>query len=495
MPNYLPTIGLEIHAELKTQSKMFCDCPNDPDEKHPNINVCPICLGHPGTLPTINKRAVEAVIKVGLALGGTVFSSGRTKFDRKNYFYPDLPKGYQISQYDEPLVRGGSLNGVAITRVHLEEDTGRLLHHDHNNDYDNDKSEKRHSYRHESSYTLVDFNRAGVPLMELVTEPVIGNAEEARRFAKEFQLVLRYLGVSDADMEKGQLRVEANISVAEEGSSALGTKVEVKNLNSFRAVEGAIGFEVARQGKLLAQGKDVLQETRGWNEDIGETFSQRLKEEAHDYRYFPEPDLPPLTPEAFDIKALKLEIPELPDAKRVRFAGEYELSVADVESLAQDPAMADFFERAASELKEDYPDAPLELLFNYLTSDLRGLMNETGTAFADLRLSAENFADLIGLVAAGKVSSRSAKDVLRKMLETDVDPGQLLSGEELTQVSDSGALAAVVEEVLLSETAAVADYKKGKGNALQFLIGKAMAKLKGRGNPEILKALFIKRLM
>ncbi len=474
MARFVPTIGLEIHAELKTRSKMFCDCPNNPDEHHPNVNVCPICLGHPGTLPTINKEAVEAVLKVGLALGGTVFKSGRTKFDRKNYFYPDLPKGYQISQYDEPLVTGGTLAGIAITRVHLEEDTGRLAH--------------------EGEASLVDFNRAGVPLMELVTEPVIKDVETAKRFARELQLTLRYLGVSDADMEKGQMRVEANVSVAEEGSSALGTKVEVKNLNSFRAVEGAIAFEVARQGELLAQGKGVLQETRGWNETKGETFSQRLKEGAHDYRYFPEPDLPPLRPEAFDLKALKLEIPELPEAKRARFAGEYGLSAADVESLVQEPAMADYFERVASELKADHPDAPLQLLFNYLTSDLRGLMNETGTAFADLRLSAENFADLIGMVALGKVSSRSAKDVLRKIFETDLDPAELLRNEELMQISEGDELAAAVDEVLSAETAAIADYKKGKGNALQFLIGKAMAKLRGRGNPDTLRRLFTERL-
>ena len=475
MVRYLPTIGLEIHAELKTASKMFCDCPNDPAERHPNARVCPICLGHPGTLPTINKRAVEAVLKVGFALGGTVFRSGRTKFDRKNYFYPDLPKGYQISQYDEPLVEGGTLAGVAITRVHLEEDTGRLAH--------------------EGEASLVDFNRAGVPLMELVTEPVIKSAKEATRFARELQLILRYLGVSDADMEKGQMRVEANVSVAEEGSAALGTKVEVKNLNSFRAVEGAVAFEIARQGELLALGKNVVQETRGWNEAKGETFSQRLKEGSHDYRYFPEPDLPPLRPEAFDLKALKLEVPELPEAKRVRFASEYGLPAADTELLVQELPAADFFEGAVSELKADYPNAPVQLLFNYLVSDLKGLMNETGTSFGELRLSAENFADLIGLVAQGKASSGTAKVFLRQMLETDVDPEQLLASEKLLQVSDSGELAVIVREVLEAETGAVADYKKGKSGALQFLIGRAMAKLNRRGNTEVLKQLFEESLM
>lgn len=285
---YKPVIGLEIHTELKTETKMFCGCFNNPEERNPNVNVCPICLAHPGTLPVINKKAVEFVLKLGMAIGARI--PEHSKFDRKNYFYPDLPKGYQISQYDQPLVIGGELNGVKITRVHLEEDTGRLLHAE------------------DGKSSLVDFNRAGVPLMELVTEPDIKTGEEAMKFAKELQLIMRYLGISDADMEKGQMRVEANISLAKDGER-FGTKVEIKNLNSFRAVGESIDFEIKRQAEVLDKGEKVHQETRGWNEFKGITVSQRSKEEAHDYRYFPEPDLPPLDLKKMDLEKLKLEIP------------------------------------------------------------------------------------------------------------------------------------------------------------------------------------------
>src|SRR3989344_4934674 len=344
---YKPTIGLEIHAELKTRSKMFCDCRNDPEEKHPNLNVCPICLGHPGTLPVINKKAVEYVLKVGMALGGK--PAKKSKFDRKNYFYPDLPKNYQISQYDMPLISGGELRGVRITRVHLEEDAGRLVH---------------------EVGSLVDFNRAGVPLMELVTEPDIRSSDEAVLFAKELQLILKYLGASDADMEKGLMRIEANVSVKKEGLNqsrglvgrtgsinepVLGTKVEVKNINSFKAVHDAIEYEIKRQVELLEKGEKIKQETRGWDDVKGITKAQRSKEEAHDYRYFPEPDLPQLdlTPstDGFDLEKLKLEIPELPEEKRRRFEKEYLLSPEQTETLAIEPALADFFEAAVSEAK------------------------------------------------------------------------------------------------------------------------------------------------
>src|SRR3989344_5850536 len=270
---YQPVIGLEIHVELKTESKMFCSCKNDPNEKHPNLNICPICMGHPGTLPVINREAVWKTILTGLALNGIIAEF--SQFDRKNYFYPDLPKGYQISQYQHPLVWGGELRGVQITRVHLEEDTARNVH--------------------EGDATLVDFNRSGVPLMELVTEPDITDAQQARAFCEELQLVLQYIGAPDANMEKGQMRCEANISIHPEGQKEYGTKVEVKNINSFKAVEQAIEFELARQEKVLEKGEKVKQETRGWDENKGITFSQRSKESAHDYRYFPEPDLPPLT--------------------------------------------------------------------------------------------------------------------------------------------------------------------------------------------------------
>lgn len=493
MSKYTPTIGLEIHAELKTSTKMFCDSLNDPTEKHPNVNVCPICAGHPGTLPTINKKAVEAVLKVGMALNGDIpqFS----KFDRKNYFYPDLPKGYQISQYDLPLIFGGLLNGVRLTRIHLEEDTGRLLH----------SEDKKSSF--------VDLNRASVPLMELVTEPDITSAEQAVAFARELQLILRYLGVSDADMDKGQLRVEANISLRSENPNSkiqipnkLGTKVEVKNINSFKAVQGAIDYEIKRQAEVLDSGGKVTQETRGWDDTHHKTISQRLKESAHDYRYFPEPDLPPLDMSKFNLQAIKLEIPELPQAKRQRFVKEYGLSPEQVEILAESRATAEYFEEAVSELAaaalekgEPRPDGrddkkdigeKTKLLFNYYTSDLRGLMMEAGIGLGELKIDPENFADLIELVYTKQISSRSAKDVLKRMMETGLDPADIVKDEGLAQVSDEGRLQEVAKQIIAANPAAVADYKKGKENALQFLVGKAMAQLKGAGNPEALKKLF-----
>jgi aspartyl-tRNA(Asn)/glutamyl-tRNA(Gln) amidotransferase subunit B len=487
MSNYLPTIGLEIHAELKTQTKMFCDSLNDPEEKHPNVNVCPICAGHPGTLPTINKKAVEQILKVGMALNGDIpqFS----KFDRKNYFYPDLPKGYQISQYDLPLIFGGILNGVRLRRIHLEEDTGRLVH---------DQGGPSASSGRQAS--LVDYNRAGVPLMELVTEPDIKNAEQAANFARELQLILRYLGVSDADMEKGQLRIEANISLRPEIPNSklqitneLGTKVEVKNINSFKAVHDAIEYEIKRQAEHLDKGQKIVQETRGWDDVHKKTVSQRLKEEAHDYRYFPEPDLPPLDLSKFDLGQIKKEIPELPQEKRQRFIKEYGLSPEQAELLVVDRDLAQYFEETTSEFRADNPELAAKgtsLIFNYLVSDLRGLLTARGMGLGESKIDPENFADLIALVAANKISSRTAKDVLVKMADTGLDPNAIVQQENLTQVSDEGKLKEIAEKILDANPAAVADYKKGKTNTLQFLVGKAMAELRGSGNPEILRKIF-----
>ncbi|MDP2933155.1 MAG: Asp-tRNA(Asn)/Glu-tRNA(Gln) amidotransferase subunit GatB, partial [bacterium] len=416
---FVPTIGLEIHAELKTKTKMFCDSPNDPEEKHPNVNVCPVCMGHPGVLPVINKQAVKSVLRVGLAVGGKV--ADYSQFDRKNYFYPDLPKGYQISQYAHPLVEGGKLNGVRIRRVHLEEDAGKLIH--------------------EKNATFVDFNRAGVPLMELVTEPDISSAEEARTFAEELRLLLRYLGVSDADMEKGQMRIEANISVGPEGSDKLGTKVEVKNLNSFKSVEAVIKYEIERQTEVLEDGKKVIQETRGWNDAKQKTFSQRIKEEAHDYRYFPEPDLPPLRiSEIEEFGNLQATISELPWQTRARLKEEYGLKDAVVGILVNEQKIADFFEAAISEIEADLGKEAaknaIEITVNYLTSDLAGLMNEKFLTFEDLQVTPENFADLMVMIMGQAISSRAAKDVLRIMVETGAEPHAVVNEKGLEQVSD-----------------------------------------------------------
>ncbi|MEX2054057.1 MAG: Asp-tRNA(Asn)/Glu-tRNA(Gln) amidotransferase subunit GatB [Candidatus Colwellbacteria bacterium] len=481
MPKYEPTIGLEIHAELKTKTKMFCGCLNNQDEQTPNVNVCPICLAHPGVLPVPNKEAISAVLRVGYALGAGV--PDESKFDRKSYFYPDLPKGYQISQYDMPLVEGGFLSGVAIERIHLEEDTARSAHL--------------------KDGTVIDFNRAGLPLMELVTKPVISSAKEALRFAKELQLILRYLGVSDADMEKGQMRVEANISVAPKkffGSKKLGTKVEVKNINSFKAVGDAIESEITRQGALLDKGERVIQETRGWNEVKKDSFSQRIKEEAEDYRYMPEPDIPPIdfnAADALDREEIKNSLPELPQQKRERFAREYGLKLDsdELERLIDDRGEAAFFEEFVSEARaEGAKQEVIQLGINYLDSDLVGLMKEKKVSWPELKVTPENFAELVLMAHSQKVSSRTAKDLLREMFETGGDPSNIVERMDLTQISDTTEISKAVGEVLQNNEKAVADFNKGKDSALKFLVGQTMAKLRGRGNPELVEQLLREQL-
>ncbi len=466
MSEYKPTIGLEIHAELATRTKMFCDSLNDPDEQHPNVNVCPVCLGHPGTLPVPNRDAIEHVIKVGLALGGRVNET--SKFDRKNYFYPDLPKGYQISQYDKPLIEGGMLNGVRIRRIHLEEDTGTLVHAD--------------------GASLVDYNRSGVPLMELVTEPDLKGADDTAAFARELQLILRYLGVSEANMEKGEMRIEVNVSLN------MGTKVELKNINSFKAVHDAVAYELARQEEALRTGHQLAQETRGWDEAKQRTISQRSKEEAHDYRYFPEPDIPPFKTSVFEPENLRAALPELPAQKRTRFVSEYGLDAKQTEILVSDPETSNYFEEAVSELREQLPKAPVLTLYNYLTSDLRGLMNLNSTSFADLKVPPEHLAHLAALLEEKKITSRQAKDMLARMFNTGLDPEEIVKNESIGVASNEDEIEAVVIAVLAENEAAVADYKKGKTASLQFLIGQAMGKLKGRARPDVLKDLFERNL-
>lgn len=486
MADYVTTIGLEIHAELKTRTKMFCHSKNDPDEDRPNVNVCPICLGHPGTLPTINREAVKHVLKVGVAIDGKL--ADFSEFDRKNYFYPDIPKGYQISQYKYPLVTGGELNGVKITRVHLEEDTARSSHNT-------------------ADYSLVDFNRAGLPLMELVTEPVIHSAKDAANFARELQLLLRYLGASDANMEKGEMRVEANISVtpkerldlrsAERSSLGvlLGTKVEVKNLNSFRAVEKAICFEVDRHIDLIERGERVSQETRGWDENKQQTFSQRAKEDSHDYRYFPDPDLPKLKIaeiSEFQAEVLRQEIPELPSEKRVRLKKDFGLKEAEAEIFVDSKLLADFFETVIAELKGD--KKAVSLAVNYIVSDLVGLLKkvqndsdlDSAKAF---NFSAKDFGALIKMLVDGELSSRGGKDILSLMFDQGGDPKKIATEKGLLQKSDEGALKLIAEEIVKNNPQVVIDYKAGKNSSLQYLIGQAMKKTKGSGNPTVLKKI------
>jgi len=489
MVNFIPTIGLEIHAELNTKTKMFCKSLNDPEEKRPNINICPICMGHPGTLPVPNTEAIKKVIQVGKALNCKI--SEFSKFDRKNYFYPDLPKGYQISQYDKPFCTGGYLDispskRIRITRIHLEEDAGRLLHPEG------------------MDYSLVDFNRAGVPLMELVTEPEIKFGEEAQRFAEELQLILRYLGASDANMEKGQMRVEVNISLAQEGVKKLGTKVELKNLNSFRVVERSIAYEIKRQREVLDSGEKVVQETRGWDENNQKTFSQRLKEEAHDYRYFPEPDIPPINVSSFKFQVSSL--PELPSKKRKRFRDEYKIDANLTEIFMRDKDLADYYERVISELiswektighekeKQDARQELMTLTANYITSDLRPLMEDAKTRISGCKISPENFAEFIVLIHTNKLSSRGAKDLLPQMLQTGGDPSNLMEEQGLGQVSDEGELNSIIDKVILSQTEAVLEYKSGKGNILQFLVGQVMKESNGSANPRVVAEILKKKM-
>jgi len=461
---YYTTIGLEIHAELNTASKMFCGCVNNPDEEKPNVNICPVCTAHPGTLPVINKKAVESVIKVGLALGSNI--ADFTEFDRKNYFYPDIPKAYQISQYKYPIVSGGELNGVKITRIHLEEDTA-------NNKHDR------------GDYSLVDFNRSGVPLMELVTEPVIHSAEEAGDFGRELQLLLRYLGVSEANMEKGQMRVELNISVSDDPNK-LGTKCEVKNINSFRAVERAAEYEVKRMTELLEEGRgvEIVQETRGWNEAKQSTFSQRSKENANDYRYFPDPDLPKLyLNKVFDIEALKNALPELPSAKRARYKSEYGLNEDDIEIYINDRNLGNWFEEIASPLKTK---EEIKIASNYIVSDYLGLKKSN----PNIKMpSVDNYIELVGMINDGQVSSRGAKDILAIMTTKDESPMKIALEKDLIQKNDEGALKEIVQKIIDANPQVIATYKGGKENALMSLVGQIMKETKGSANPGLVQKL------
>ena len=481
---YKPTIGLEIHAELKTNSKMFCGCKNDPDEKRPNYNICPVCTAQPGTLPVANEEAIKKVIKTGLALHSTIAEN--SKFDRKNYFYPDLPKGYQISQYDQPLCSGGYLEiegrKIGITRIHLEEDTGSLAHPEG------------------ADYSLVNLNRAGIPLMELVTDPDIISGKEAKAFAEELQRILRYLGVSDADMEKGQMRVEVNISISKDHK--LGTKVEIKNLNSFKVVEKAIDFEIKRQQEVLESGGKVIQETRGWHDKKEITFSQREKEEAHDYRYFPEPDLPPLHFEKDYIIKIKTTMPELPEQKRERFKKEYGLDDASIEFFVANKDLSEYFEKVVSEFEEwteeeekgEAHKKASRLVANYLISDIQGLLSGTEFIEADFKITPENFAEFIKMIYKGEISSKVAKMVIADMFNTGSDQSDIVDANNWGQMSDSGELEKMVKEVIGKNPKAVEDYKSGKQNAIQFLSGQVMAKTRGTANPEKVQEL-IKELL
>jgi aspartyl-tRNA(Asn)/glutamyl-tRNA(Gln) amidotransferase subunit B len=481
---YETVIGIEVHAQLRTVSKMFCACPTAPDDggtDEPNTRVCPICMGLPGTLPVINRRAVELVMLTGLALDCHV-ETDAVRFERKNYFYPDLPKGYQISQYALPLTSGGRLAisvpseggevTIGITRAHLEEDTARM----------------QHAGR---GYSVVDFNRAGVPLMEIVTEPDLRSPAQARAYGETLRELLRAIGASNADMEAGSMRIEGNISLRPFGSTELGTKVEVKNLNSFRSLERALEFEVERHTAALDQGEPLTQETRGWDEEAGRTIVQRSKEEANDYRYFPEPDLPPLRPSPAWVEELREQLPELPALRRVRYTDALGLSAYDAGVLTADAALATYFDATVA------AGAAPKVAANWIAGEFRRLLNQhavEGLRADRVALRPEGLAELIEEVGAGRVSATNAKAVLDAVFATGESPRTVIERNGLGQVSDAGAIGSEIEAVLGEYPSQVAEYRSGKQQVFGFLVGQVMKRTAGRADAKLVNAELRRRL-
>ncbi len=483
-------IGLEIHSEIKTNSKMFCSCPNKALQKEPNFLVCPICLGHPGTLPLINQEAIDKVILLGLALDCQI--NRTSKFDRKNYFYPDLAKGYQISQYDLPIAYHGFLEinkqKIEITRIHLEEDTAKLIHPQGKN------------------YTLADFNRSGVPLLELVTEPVIRDSISARIFCQTLQQILQYLQISSANMEKGEMRLEANVSLQKKnswyrnnkgqikalGENKINNKVELKNINSFKSLEKAINYEIKRQEALLDKNEEVLPETRGYNEKNGETFRQRIKESSADYRYFPEPDIKPLKISSEKIDEIKKKIIELPHKKRERFIDEYGIKPELVDLIIENRDISNWFEMVISELREwissigqswENQDKKLiKMTANWMINDLLKLIKKDKTNIKNIKINPENFAELISLIHQEKINNNSAQKILNIMYKNSGDPSNIMEEKGLEQKIEENldSLERIIKDIFKEFPEQIKDYKNGKETLLQFFIGKIMAKTKGK---------------
>ena len=472
--DYEAVVGIEVHAQLLTESKMFCRCSADYAAAEPNTHVCPVCLGMPGMLPVINQKAVEYTVMTALALNCQIpeFS----KFDRKNYFYPDLPKGYQISQYDLPLSRdgwldievGGGSRRIGIERVHLEEDTAKLVHL--------------------GGYSLVDFNRAGVPLMEIVSRPDIRTSEEARQYLARLRTIVRYLGVNSGNMEEGAMRCEANISLRPRGRIELGTKVEVKNLNSFHSVKLALEYEIERQARILETGGRIEQVTMGWDEARGVTVVQRSKEHAHDYRYFPEPDLPPLALSREWVEGTRARLPELPDARRSRFVEQYGLSRYDAEVLTADRPVADYFESCA----RSYPNA--KTVANWITGELFRLLKAMDAGIETVKITPDALAELLTLVEKGAINISIAKDVFAAMFETGRSATQIVKEKGLAQVSDVEELSRIVEQVIADNPGPVAEYLAGKDAVLRFLVGQVMKATRGKANPKLVNRLLRERL-
>ena len=468
---YTPTIGLEIHAELKTKSKMFCGCANDPHNVLPNIHVCPVCMGHPGTLPVVNQEAVRKTLAFGKAIGAKL--ADYSEFDRKNYFYPDIPKAYQLSQYAFPFVTGGEVLGITLTRAHLEEDTARSQHEGHEG-------------------SLVNYNRAGVPLLELVTEPVIRDAETAVAFAKELQLIFRTLDIADAHMEQGGMRVEANISVSK--TEEFGTKVEVKNLNSFKSVQLAIEYEIERQIALLENGEEVRQETRGWDEVRLKTFSQRSKETAKDYRYFPDPDIPKMRiseQSSFSADELNDIVKTLPQEKREKYTL-LGLTRDKIEVIIADTFLDSLFSETIEYRKSDEASKKfITLLANYLTSDTVSLLQEKGYPAT---VNSKQLASLIHLIQDSKINSRTAKDLLPEVLFVGHDPEKVANERGLLQSNNEDDVLVYVKEVISNNPSVVKEYLDGKDAAIQFLVGQGMKLSKGAANPAMLRDLLQKEI-
>ena len=469
--NYEPVIGLEVHAELLTQSKMFCACAIvDSTTAEPNRHVCPVCTGQPGALPVVNKRAVEFAIRVGLALNCTI--NRVNVFARKNYFYPDLPKGYQISQYELPLATNGSIlidtpegpKEIRIRRVHLEEDTGKLFHVD--------------------NYSLVDFNRSGVPLLEIVSEPDMRSVEDVKAYATKLRTILRYLGVNNGDMEKGVIRFEANVSVREAGTGVLNTRTEIKNLNSFRALVNGSAYEIARQTKVYEKGGTVEQETMGWNEAQAKTYSQRGKEHAHDYRYFPEPDIPPLELDQAWIDAIKAALPELPDAKRERFLA-FGLTPYDAGVLVAERNGADYFDEAAK-FAQSLKIEP-KAAANWIISQLFGLLNEAGQEIEQNRVTPEKLVGLIKLISDGAININTGKSVLAEMFASGESAEAIVKAKGLAQVSDEGAIAAAIDRALADNPDQLAAYLGGKETIAKWFFGQVMKAMSGKANPAVVQ--------
>ncbi|ADL07429.1 Asp-tRNA(Asn)/Glu-tRNA(Gln) amidotransferase subunit GatB [Thermosediminibacter oceani] len=463
-------IGLEVHVELHTKSKIFCGCTTEFGGEV-NTHCCPVCLGMPGVLPVTNKKAVEYAIKAALALNCEIAEF--SKFDRKNYFYPDLPKAYQISQYDLPLARNGyieievdgKVKRIGINRVHLEEDAGKLVHEEG------------------KSYSLVDLNRTGVPLIEIVSEPDIRSPEEAWLYLNKLKTILQYIEVSDCKMEEGSLRCDTNISIRPKGSDRFGTKVELKNLGSFRAVRRSLEYEEKRQREILEQGGAIVQETRRWDEARGITISLRSKEEAHDYRYFPDPDLVPIVIEREWVEKLKSELPELPDARKKRYVEEYGLPAYDAEVITASKALANFFEQCVSL----YHDP--KTISNWVMSEMMGILNETGREVEDIPLGPEHLVKMLKMIDDGTISGKIAKEVFREMFDTGKDPEAIVKEKGLVQISDEAELEKVARKVIEENPKSVEDYRNGKEKAIGFLVGQVMKETRGKANPQLVNKI------